>query len=124
VFVSVDDYCSKFTKLHSHLEDAWIISPLTLLLSSGNGRGGGDYYTDDSRGYDHLVGSWAGDSISVVRHNQRVANLYPDYAMLDVMFTEDEQATAKLHYIVRGVNSAEELIAQVATKSNQVSMYF
>jgi len=38
----------------------WKIHPLSLLTSSGNGRGGGDYRDDD----DTNVGSWAGDVIS------------------------------------------------------------
>ena len=40
--------------------DGWIIHPLSLLTSSGNGRGGGDY-----RGKSDYVGTWAGDVISV-----------------------------------------------------------
>jgi hypothetical protein len=38
----------------------WKIHPLSILTSSGNGRGGGDYRDDD----DTNVGSWAGDVIS------------------------------------------------------------
>lgn len=43
-------------------KDGWRIHPLPLLTCEGNGRGGGDYRGDDSRG---LVGSWARDLISV-----------------------------------------------------------
>lgn len=38
----------------------WKIHPLSILTSSGNGRGGGDYRDD----HDTNVGSWAGDTIS------------------------------------------------------------
>lgn len=38
----------------------WKIHPLSILTSSGNGRGGGDYRDDN----DTNVGSWAGDVIS------------------------------------------------------------
>jgi hypothetical protein len=38
----------------------WIIHPLSLLTCSGNGRGGGDY-----RGDSDVVGTWAGDEISM-----------------------------------------------------------
>lgn len=38
----------------------WKIHPLSILTSSGNGRGGGDYRDDE----DENVGSWAGDVIS------------------------------------------------------------
>jgi len=38
----------------------WKIHPLSILCSSGNGRGGGDYRDDE----DKNVGSWAGDVIS------------------------------------------------------------
>lgn len=41
-------------------EAGWKIHPLSILTSSGNGRGGGDYKDDD----DTNVGSWAGDVIS------------------------------------------------------------
>jgi hypothetical protein len=41
-------------------EGDWRIHPLSILTSSGNGRGGGDYRDDD----DTNVGSWAGDVIS------------------------------------------------------------
>lgn len=44
------------------VEDAegWKIHPLSILTSSGNGRGGGDYRDRE----DDNVGSWAGDVIS------------------------------------------------------------
>ena len=38
----------------------WKVHPLSILTSSGNGRGGGDYRDDN----DTNVGSWAGDVIS------------------------------------------------------------
>lgn len=41
-------------------EEGLKIHPLSVLTSSGNGRGGGDYRDDD----DENVGSWAGDVIS------------------------------------------------------------
>lgn len=40
--------------------EGWKIHPLSILTSSGNGRGGGDYRDDD----DENVGYWAGDVIS------------------------------------------------------------
>jgi hypothetical protein len=40
--------------------DGWQIHPLSLLTSSGNGRGGGDF-----RGENDFVGTWAADVISV-----------------------------------------------------------
>ena len=49
------------TVLHNDEEESgWSIHPLSILTSSGNGRGGGDYGDDD----DTNVGSWAGDVIS------------------------------------------------------------
>lgn len=51
------------TVLHNDEEESgWKIHPLSILTSSGNGRGGGDYRDDD----DTNVGSWAGDVISSV----------------------------------------------------------
>jgi len=43
-----------------NVDSSWKIHPLSILTSSGNGRGGGDYKDDD----DTNVGSWAGDVIS------------------------------------------------------------
>ena len=40
--------------------DGWQIHPLSLLTSSGNGRGGGDF-----RGDNDFVGTWSADVISV-----------------------------------------------------------
>ena len=40
--------------------DGWQIHPLSLLTSSGNGRGGGDF-----RGDNDFVGTWAADVISI-----------------------------------------------------------
>lgn len=41
-------------------EDDWIVHPLPLLVSNGNGRGFGDY-----RGNSLYIGQWAGSRISV-----------------------------------------------------------
>ena len=43
-----------------NVDSSWKIHPLSILTSSGNGRGGGDYRDDN----DTNVGSWAGDIIS------------------------------------------------------------
>jgi len=54
---------SKVSSVEAGDEDwnkGWKIHPLSILTSSGNGRGGGDYKDDD----DENVGSWAGDVIS------------------------------------------------------------
>lgn len=40
----------------------WRVHPLPLLTADGNGRGGGDFTGDDPN---NLVGSWAGNRISV-----------------------------------------------------------
>lgn len=49
------------TVLHNDEEESGRkIHPLSILTSSGNGRGGGDYRDDE----DENVGSWAGDVIS------------------------------------------------------------
>lgn len=46
------------------------IHPLPLLVSSGNGRGGGDYRGSDMQ----LVGSWCGDEISIERNEMYSLN--------------------------------------------------
>ncbi len=40
------------------------IHPLSIITSNGNGRGGGDFRTNDKL-QEHFVGYWAGDIISV-----------------------------------------------------------
>lgn len=40
--------------------DGWAVHPLPLLLATGNGQGGGDYFNE--KGAD-LIGTWAGDII-------------------------------------------------------------
>lgn len=64
------------------------IHPLPLLTSSGNGRGGGDYHYPEGDFMDPngkpVVGSWAGDIISVERSTKQIAG----YAKLTPNFTE------------------------------------
>jgi len=54
------------------------LHPLPLLLALGNGRGGGDYYGPQM----DLIGSWAGDLVSV---EKTIPN---GYQPLDVSFRE------------------------------------
>jgi len=48
-------------KTFNVLNNRYIIHPLPLLTSEGNGRGGGDYRGENM----HLLGTWARDTISV-----------------------------------------------------------
>lgn len=41
------------------------MAALALLLSDGNGRGSGDFRSQDDEKWDFLVGSWAGDKIVI-----------------------------------------------------------
>ncbi len=72
-YILIDEFNKEFRFILNHAKkefvdklkcpacsDGWIIHPLSLLTSSGNGRGGGDY-----RGKSDYVGTWAGDVISV-----------------------------------------------------------
>lgn len=45
-------------------DDGWIVHPLPLLTSNGNGRGGGDYGNFHGDTGIEYVGTWAGDRIS------------------------------------------------------------
>lgn len=56
VYIDMDFYIK-----HNTTQDGWCLHPLSLLTAVGNGFGGGDY-----RGVNkNLVGSWAGDLISI-----------------------------------------------------------
>lgn len=68
-------------------ETVYSVEPISLLVSMGNGLGGGDYHTeDDSTPY---VGSWAGDRISVSEfipegYTEIVPNFKEYYEVLEV----------------------------------------
>lgn len=62
--------------------DGWIVHPLPLLTSNGNGRGGGDYrvYDDDNDISLKFVGTWAGDRIAVVEElPQQYEEIEPNF---------------------------------------------
>jgi hypothetical protein len=66
-------YVVNYTKkqyciIPKYKEGAWVIHPLPLLTSSGNGRGGGDYEVDDER-----VGMWAFDRIGITDDKAEIA---------------------------------------------------
>lgn len=70
---------SKIPATSEYEGNYWYIHPLPLLTSSGNGRGGGDYYSEIGVKY---IGSWAGDSISV-------SNIKPEeYSEIEPAFKE------------------------------------
>lgn len=57
--------------------DGWIVHPLPLLTSNGNGRGGGDYRHHHGEEY---VGSWAGNHISMeCDYPDGYEEIYPDF---------------------------------------------
>lgn len=60
--------------------DGYFIHPLSILTSSGNGRGGGDYreYQESDKEY---IGRWVGDSISVqtTKPPQTYQEIIPDF---------------------------------------------
>lgn len=64
---------------------------LTVLLASGNGRGGGDFCTDGvPPGLAELVGSWAGDRIAIVGDYDDDGKFFDQSGI-----TEDEIATIR-----------------------------
>lgn len=62
--------------------EKFIIHPLPLLTSMGNGRGGGDYYGTNM----NLVGSWAKDVISL---QNDINKLPKSYKEVKIEFKED-----------------------------------
>lgn len=64
------------------------ISPLVLLLTAGNGRGGGDYYGTFANNKE-LVGTWCNDSDAIFLHNKKpVGFSNRPYTELVPAFTE------------------------------------
>ena len=59
-------------------EDAWPLHPLPMLTACGNGRGGGDYNIEDTFAKE-VIGSWAGDNLSVT-----TKALYPTSSVFDI----------------------------------------
>lgn len=58
---SKDEYIDRSIVPESH---GWKVNPLSILLSSGNGRGGGDYHVRNDIDAEY-VGAWAGDEIGI-----------------------------------------------------------
>ena len=57
--------------------ETWEVSPLTLLLALGNGRGGGDFY-EQSSGYEY-VGSWCKDTEKIEVQNKMPPKNYTEF---------------------------------------------
>lgn len=59
-------------------KDGYRIHPLPILTCSGNDRGGGDFHETDT--YPYLIGSWAGDIISMEPVKpERMSELIPNF---------------------------------------------
>lgn len=50
---------------NSQDKDGWILSPLAMLTAIGNGKGGGDFYSDDSEMVDN-IGVWAWHELEII----------------------------------------------------------
>lgn len=62
------------------------ISPISLLLAQGNGKGGGDYFTKDNM---NLVGSWTKDSNKIIVSKTPLEN-HADFTEFSPEFYERE----------------------------------
>lgn len=78
VYIDCNNYYKQSKDNHG-----WVMHPLPLLTAVGNGRGGGDYYDGNSDAY--LVGTWAGDEISVEYSIDKFKGFEP----FEVVFKED-----------------------------------
>ena len=66
----------------------FVICPLPLLTAVGNGNGGGDYFSDVGA---DLVGSWAGDTITVLTtYDGKIPEKYADFTDVtdEIIFKE------------------------------------
>lgn len=83
----------------------WIVHPLPLLTSSGNGRGGGDF-----RGLNEFVGYWAGDVIAIEKE------IPADFLEILPMFSERTDEEIKLPAELKGEELAEQVKEEESTK--------
>lgn len=56
--------CDKYLQ-NSKDKDGWILSPLAMLTAIGNGKGGGDFFSDDAEMMDN-IGIWAWHKLEIV----------------------------------------------------------
>lgn len=82
-FISLRDYKRLAEKYYPK---AYVMHPLVILTACGNGRGGGDYYTNDEDLY-ASVGKWAFDVIEIVLTQNMVNSTYKDVTE-DYIFAE------------------------------------
>ena len=74
-YYSRDDVKPFEVKFGDGTADNWQINPLPLLTCEGNGRGGGDYRSDDCGS---LVGTWARDLIEITADEKAIALIKAD----------------------------------------------
>ena len=78
---------------------------LAILCSDGNGRGGGDFHGEDQENA-HLIGSWAGDRISIVPDSS------PEYGEADKEFKDITEDLVVL--VIRGDKyTADDIIPRL-----------
>ena len=101
LYVNLNEYKKLSNSARSYLGKGWVLHPLSLLTAIGNGRGGGDYYSDSYPCVD-LVGTWAWDSISI-------EDKAPEcYKKLDLCFMEISDKNAeKIKSIQKFINRKE-----------------
>ncbi len=82
-FISLKEY---YEKALENYPDKPVMHPLVLLTACGNGRGGGDFYSNN-REVCSAVGLWAFDIIEIVMEKERVNSTYKNVTD-DYMFVE------------------------------------
>lgn len=79
--------CDKYLQ-NSQDKDGWILSPLAMLTAIGNGKGGGDFYSDDSEMVDN-IGIWAWNELEIVDCNpSENKEAYPTWREVEFKFIE------------------------------------
>lgn len=65
--------------------EGWVVSPLSLMVACGNGRGGGDYYGVN----DFMVGIWAFDKVGIVTEAEEIKHFKLHFKEVIPNFKED-----------------------------------
>lgn len=85
-YISLDEYAKAYKKETDN--SPWVVHPLVLLTACGNGRGGGDFHTQNQPFLEDVIGSWAFDTIYATHNKKKIPSDYENVST-NWLFIED-----------------------------------